>query len=80
MRCITQWLLMLAVSEMTDPIVDDADGRRADFERQISELRAARAGVDAQRAEAKQLLEESRDAERRNHFAEAIVKSMRRRG
>lgn len=70
---------MLAVSEMTDPIVDDAAGRRADFERQISELRAARAGVDAQRAEAKQLLEESRDAERRNHFAEAIVKSMRRR-
>lgn len=79
MRYTTRWLLMLAVSDMADPIVDDADGRRADFERQIDALRAARPSVDAQRAEAAHLLKESRDAERRNHFAEAIIKSMRRR-
>ena len=65
---------------MHDPIVDDADGRRADFQRQINELRADRVNVDARRREAAELLEQSQDAERRNHFAEAIVKSMRRRG
>lgn len=71
---------MLAVSDVADPIVDDADGRRASFERQINELRAARPSVEERRREAAELLEQSRDAERRNHFAEAIVKSMRRRG
>lgn len=71
---------MLAVSDVADPIVDDADGRRTNFERQINELRAARPSVDKRRREAAELLEQSRDAERRNHFAEAIVKSMRRRG
>ncbi|OBA63670.1 DUF7620 family protein [Gordonia sp. 852002-10350_SCH5691597] len=64
---------------MSDPIVDDADGRRVGFERQINELRAARPDVDAHRREAAELLAESREAERRNHFAEAIAESMRRR-
>lgn len=70
---------MLAVSDMSDPIVDDADGRRADFERQIAALRAARPAVDAQRREAAELLAQSREAEHRNHFADAITESMRRR-
>ena len=70
---------MLAVSDVGDPIVDEAEGRRVDFERQLDELRARRPTVDARRREAAELLAESREAERRNHFAEAITAAMRRR-
>ena len=71
--------MLLAVSDVADPIVEDADGRRADFEHQLAQVRAARPAVDARRREAAELLAVSRDAERRNHFAEAIAESMRRR-
>lgn len=71
--------MLLAVSDMGDPVVDDARGRKADFDAQLVAVRAARPGVAARRREAAELLEQSREAERQNHFAEAITASMRRR-
>ncbi|MGC5249485.1 DUF7620 family protein [Gordonia sp. DT219] len=61
-----------------DPVVVDAEVRRSAFEAETERVRAARPEVDARRAEAATLLEQSREAERRNHFAEAIMQSMRR--
>ncbi|MDF3280495.1 hypothetical protein [Gordonia sp. N1V] len=62
-----------------DPVVVDAEIRRSRFEAQTEQVRRSRREVDARRAEAADLLAQSREAERRNHFAEAITKSMRRK-
>lgn len=62
-----------------DPVVVDAEIRRSAFEAQTEQVRRGRAEVDARRAEAADLLAQSREAEQRNHFAEAITKSMRRK-
>lgn len=65
-------------SRGNDPVVEDARAQRADFERQLDEVREGRSEVDQRRKQAAQLLERSQEALRRNHFAEAIVHSMRR--
>ncbi|RPA58616.1 hypothetical protein EF294_15785 [Gordonia oryzae] len=60
-------------------MVVDAEKRRSAWEAATEQVRRDRVEVDARRAEAADLLAQSRDAERRNHFAEAITKSMRRK-
>lgn len=67
------------VSPSSDPVVADAHFRQAEAERQLLHAQAQRPRVDARRREAAELLEVSRESERRNHFAEAIVKSMGRK-
>lgn len=62
-----------------DPVVVDARMREAFFQLETQRLRDDRERVDRQRVDAARILAESREAERRNHFAEAIVASMRRR-
>lgn len=61
-----------------DLAVEETREQRADFDRQIDEVREGRAEVAERRREAADLLAQSLEAERRNHFAEAIVSSMRR--
>ena len=61
-----------------DPVVEETRAQRADFERQIDEVREGRTEVEEQRKEAARLLERSQEALQHNHFAEAIAHSMRR--
>lgn len=61
-----------------DPVVDDAQAREAVARQQLHDAQARRPHVDERRREAAELLAVSQEAERRNHFAEAIVASMRR--
>lgn len=62
-----------------DPVIEDARRREAQAQAQLEEARAQRKRVEERRREAADLLAVSREAEARNHFAEAITKSMRRR-
>lgn len=62
-----------------DPVVVAAEIRRSEFEAATERVRRGRPEVEARRAEAADLLAQSREAEQRNHFAEAITKSMRRK-
>lgn len=64
--------------DAVDPVVSEAITLRAEFQRVGDAARAARPTVDRQRQEAAEMLSEALEAERRNHFAEAITRSMRR--
>lgn len=61
-----------------DHIVADAHAKRDQIDGQRDERHALAERVGVQRQRAAALLHQSRDAVARNHFAEAIVKSMRR--
>jgi hypothetical protein len=61
-----------------DPVIADARRRQAIAVRQRRTAESQLRRVDERRREAADLLAESREAERRNHFAEAIAQSMGR--
>lgn len=62
-----------------DAIIVDARAKRAEVTRAQSQVHTLRDRLKAQRREAAELLTESREAIARNHFAEAILQSMRRK-
>lgn len=61
-----------------DHIVADANAKLAEIDGHRADRHELAGRVAAQRAAAAELLNRSRDAVARNHFAEAIMQSMRR--
>lgn len=61
-----------------DHIIADADAKRAEMDDAAGDRHALAERVGVQRHVAAALLHQSREAVARNHFAEAILQSMRR--
>ena len=61
-------------------VIAAANMQTAKFETQMAELEAAKPALEASRAEAKRLRDESVSQLRQNHFGQAIELAMHRRG